>query len=66
MSNLNNQNQEEENYSKDFENKDDFKDLLENLEIKNIDIKTSNELVSNGIENLNNISNKHLKINIFG
>lgn len=59
MSNLNNQNQEEENYSKDFENKDDFKDLLENLEIKNIDIKTSNELVSNGIENLNNISNKH-------
>ena len=52
MSNLNNQNQEEENYSKDFENKDDFKDLLENLEIKNIDIKTSNELVSNGIENL--------------
>ena len=66
MSNLNNQNQEEENYSKDFENKDDFKDLLENLEIKNIDIKTSNELVSNGIENLNNISNKHLKINSFG
>ncbi len=66
MSNLNNQNQEEENYSKDFENKDDFKDLLENLEIKNIDIKTSNELVSNGIENLNNFSNKHLKINIFG
>lgn len=62
MSNLNNQNQEEENYSKDFENKDDFKDLLGNLEIKNIDIKTSNELVFNEIDN----SNKLLKINIFG
>lgn len=64
MSNTNNQNYEEENYSKDFENQDDFKNLLENLDIQNIDIKTSNEVISNANENSNNAYGQHLSNNV--
>ena len=63
MSNTNNQNYEEENYLKDFENQDDFKHLLENLDIQNIDIKTSNEVISNAYEYSNNAYGQHLSNN---